>query len=189
MITQHLTIRADRFSDRKAGHPNQPSVQTILGTIIGDSVMKSYERITINGKQRAIHRHIMEQHLGRRLSPNELVHHKDGDRHNNILSNLQIMTRGGHMKAHCIGISSRFPIIYDIKKGDLVELYINQRLPMWLVAKIVGATYGSVFRALRRHCVERPIVYCPCGSRATYILKKLCGKCNSKEYYAHSKRV
>ena len=189
MIAQHFTIRADRFSDRKAGHPNQPSAQTILGTIIGDSVMKSYECITINGKQKRLHRHIMEQHIGKQLSPNELVHHKDGNKHNNILANLQIITRGDHMKAHRIGESSRFPIIYDIKKDDLVELYINQRFPMWLVAKIIGATYGAVFRALRRHGVERSVVYCHCGSRATYILKKLCGKCNSKDYYANSKRV
>ena len=40
MITQSSTIRVDRFSDRKAGHPNLPAAQTILGTIIGDSKMK-----------------------------------------------------------------------------------------------------------------------------------------------------
>ena len=40
MIAQYNTIRADRFSDRKAGHPNLPAAQMVLGTIIGDSIMK-----------------------------------------------------------------------------------------------------------------------------------------------------
>ncbi len=35
-----IKLRVDRFSDRKAGHPNQPSTQILLGTIVGDSVMK-----------------------------------------------------------------------------------------------------------------------------------------------------
>ncbi len=38
MIASNLQLRADRFSDRKAGHPNLPAAQTILGTIIGDSM-------------------------------------------------------------------------------------------------------------------------------------------------------
>ena len=40
MITQHLTIRADRFSDRKVGHPDQPAAQILSGAISGDSIMK-----------------------------------------------------------------------------------------------------------------------------------------------------
>ena len=40
MITLYSTIRADRFSDRKAGHPNLPAAQMNLGTIIGNSIMK-----------------------------------------------------------------------------------------------------------------------------------------------------
>lgn len=40
MITQQCTIRVDRFSGRKARHPNLPATQTNLGTMIGDSIMK-----------------------------------------------------------------------------------------------------------------------------------------------------
>jgi hypothetical protein len=36
------------------------------------------------------HRHVMEQHLGRYLTPEEVVHHKDGDPSNNDLPNLQL---------------------------------------------------------------------------------------------------
>jgi hypothetical protein len=34
----------------------------------------------------------MEQKIGRKLRPNEIVHHKDGDNENNSLSNLQLIT-------------------------------------------------------------------------------------------------
>ena len=36
------------------------------------------------------HRKVMEQHLGRKLFPHETVHHKDGNRANNRLSNLEL---------------------------------------------------------------------------------------------------
>lgn len=43
MTTLDCTIWADRFSDRKVGHPNQPAAQTNLGTMIGDSSMKTIQ--------------------------------------------------------------------------------------------------------------------------------------------------
>lgn len=40
MIINNLQLRVDRFSGRKARHPNLPATQTNLGTIIGDSIVK-----------------------------------------------------------------------------------------------------------------------------------------------------
>ena len=42
------------------------------------------------------HRYIMEKHLGRFLSKNEIVHHIDGNKSNNELSNLSVVTRQQH---------------------------------------------------------------------------------------------
>lgn len=47
-----------------------------------------------------VHRLIMEQHLGRNLTKNEVVHHIDGNKKNNDISNLKVMTRGEHSKYH-----------------------------------------------------------------------------------------
>lgn len=46
------------------------------------------------------HIHVMECHLGRRLTKDEVVHHIDQDKRNNDLSNLQLMTNAEHTALH-----------------------------------------------------------------------------------------
>lgn len=46
------------------------------------------------------HRYIMEQYLGRKLNVDEIVHHIDGNKLNNKISNLEIMTRSEHSRLH-----------------------------------------------------------------------------------------
>lgn len=46
------------------------------------------------------HRKIMEVHLGRELSSDEIVHHVNGDKKDNRIENLEIMTRAEHMNHH-----------------------------------------------------------------------------------------
>ena len=47
-----------------------------------------YRRITVNGKRVLEHRYVMERHLGRKLKRKERIHHIDGDKLNNNISNL-----------------------------------------------------------------------------------------------------
>lgn len=44
------------------------------------------------------HRLVMEQHIGRYLTKDEHIHHKDGNRKNNHISNLQIVSNSEHIK-------------------------------------------------------------------------------------------
>lgn len=46
------------------------------------------------------HVRVMELCIGRRIRPDECVHHKDHDRQNNSLANLERMTRGFHSSLH-----------------------------------------------------------------------------------------
>ena len=61
--------------------------------------------VTENGRRRARreHRVVMERHLGRRLEPWELVHHKDGNPANNAIENLELMEFGSHTTEHHAG--------------------------------------------------------------------------------------
>lgn len=46
------------------------------------------------------HRAVMEAHIGRKLTDDEVVHHINGDKTDNRLENLQLMTRGEHSTMH-----------------------------------------------------------------------------------------
>lgn len=47
-----------------------------------------------------LHRILMEQKLGRTLTYDECIHHVDGNKNNNDISNLTIMTRSEHTRLH-----------------------------------------------------------------------------------------
>lgn len=48
------------------------------------------------------HVHVASQHLGRLLLPEECVHHKDRNRKNNSIENLQVLTIEEHSLLHAI---------------------------------------------------------------------------------------
>jgi hypothetical protein len=51
-------------------------------------------------KGRCVHRAVMEEFLGTSLQPNEHVHHRDGDKTNNNIENLEVLSIGDHVRLH-----------------------------------------------------------------------------------------
>lgn len=46
------------------------------------------------------HRKVAAKKIGRKLAPNEVVHHADEDKDNNAPANLAVDSRGAHTSAH-----------------------------------------------------------------------------------------
>lgn len=70
------------------------------------------------------HRRVMEEHLGRKLDSSEIVHHIDGDRLNNDISNLVLCSSTSeHTSIHHSGNE----IVYQLYKKGIVGFDMNTK--------------------------------------------------------------
>jgi len=64
-------------------------------------IKNKYKKTTVDGVTMHEHRHVMQNILGRKLRKGEIVHHKNGIRHDNRPSNLQLIkNQAKHISLH-----------------------------------------------------------------------------------------
>ena len=143
--------------------------------------MTKYKAIKVNGKKVDEHRYIMEQALGRPLTRNEGVHHKNGDPRDNRLENLELMTRAEHGRLH--GLGRTVPQTTRNKLGEyhrrVGHQYYPERLALtkdafeFIRDNYVPRSREFGARALARrfgvsHCTVLEVIHNTRGSYAPY---------------------
>ena len=59
-----------------------------------------YPCFKLNGEDITCHRYVVEQSLGRKLRTDEIIHHKDMDKMNYSLDNLELLSKQAHQISH-----------------------------------------------------------------------------------------
>ena len=81
--------------------------------------MVKYKAVKIDGIKRDEHRVLMEQHLGRKLTRNEVVHHVNGNKRDNDIENLEVMPLSDHSRMHQLGRKASPEALKNMSKAQL----------------------------------------------------------------------
>lgn len=118
---------------------------------------KYYKTIQVEKKQVRLHRYLMEQKMGRKLLFHEIVHHKDGNIHNNNISNLELISRSDHMRIHkniheaALKVRTKYSLNYD----EIYNLYIIKKLTRYVIAKRLKIPVYTITWYLDKNKIRR----------------------------------
>lgn len=117
----------------------------------GTITWNGYKLITIKGNQIQEHRVVMEKHLGRKLKKNEIIHHKNHNKLDNRIDNLELTDRRKHKGNYHldIGKETRFKQKYEFEPKEIYNLYLKTKSAE-SVGKVLGCSEITVRRTIKK---------------------------------------
>ena len=115
--------------------------------------MKHYKTIQIDGKQVRLHRYLMEQKLKRKLSFNEVVHHVNGDKFDNRIENLEVLSRSEHMKKHPEILEKwKEKNTHNLDMDKIIDMYKTMKIKT--IAGKIGVSAMTIWYRLKKHGIK-----------------------------------
>jgi IS30 family transposase len=140
------------------------------GYIIKDGYKHIYKPSLKKGKKYKyvpLHRLLVEFHLKRKLKSTEIIHHKDKDKLNNDISNLEINTTGTHRGKHNI-LDKKNKLHFN--KNKIKKLYLKG-LSTREVAKKMKMGKSTVSEYIKKMKISRPRIQI--GKNCNFLKKEV----------------
>jgi len=99
------------------------------------------------------HRLVMEKHLGRHLYPNERVHHLNGNRLDNRLENLVVISQRQHVRSHKGSPHVKWELLENVRW--LKKQYYDLNKSPTQISKDLGCCHQAVRNALDRFDIRK----------------------------------
>jgi hypothetical protein len=126
------------------------------------------------------HRLVMEKHLGRYLNQNELVHHRDENKQNNKLENLELITRSAHQNLHNPNKGNRkdYTGVVCLECGADTTYPSKNGQPHWCLHPTTGAEYvcEKCYKRIKAQ-TQTKVLY----RRKKDISKRVCSSCGARK--------